>query len=248
MPTTRPRLRRARIVELRRGVLLWLAAAVVFTLWPQLDLAVSGAFHDAARGGFYGDPWWPVQLSYTVVPWIGRVLTLATALLVLWGHVGHRRARRRPWLVRWRRRAAMLLWVLLLGLALAVNGGLKEHWGRARPNAVSAFGGERSFQPALLPGAAQCEHNCSFVSGHAATGFALIAIGLAGAPRTRRRWLAVGLAAGLLVGLGRIVQGGHFLSDVLFSGLVIWLVGWGVHYAWLLWRARRLKRRGHTPC
>jgi lipid A 4'-phosphatase len=68
----------------------------------------------------------------------------------------------------------------------------------------------------------QCERNCSFVSGHASTGFALMALGVYGKRRQRRRWLAIGWAAGLSLGLIRIAQGGHFLGDVLFAGLLMW--------------------------
>lgn len=58
--------------------------------------------------------------------------------------------------------------------------------------------------------------NCSFVSGHAALGFYTIA--LAWVVRRRRRlWLAVGIGVGALVGLGRLLQGGHFLGDVVFA-------------------------------
>jgi membrane-associated PAP2 superfamily phosphatase len=36
--------------------------------------------------------------------------------------------------------------------------------------------------------------------------------------------LGAGIAAGLLLGIGRIARGAHFLSHVLWSGLVCWLV------------------------
>jgi lipid A 4'-phosphatase len=42
--------------------------------------------------------------------------------------------------------------------------------------------------------------------------------------RQRRFWLTAGLISGGVVGLGRILQGGHFLSDVLVSAAVVWLV------------------------
>ncbi|MFP5392787.1 MAG: hypothetical protein ACLGI6_14765, partial [Gammaproteobacteria bacterium] len=37
----------------------------------------------------------------------------------------------------------------------------------------------------------------------------------------RRRWLAGGVAFGLLVGAVRMAMGAHFLSDVLFAGLIV---------------------------
>jgi len=39
----------------------------------------------------------------------------------------------------------------------------------------------------------------------------------------RRRWqvFAAATGFGLLVGLARVAAGGHFLSDVLFSGIIV---------------------------
>ena len=103
--------------------------------------------------------------------------------------------------------------VLLLGPGLMVNEVLKGHSGRARPMTVTQFEGDRQFTPAFAA-ADQCDHNCSFVSGHAGMGFFLIA--LAWVFRDRR-WLWAGIALGALVGLGRVVQGAHFLSDIVFA-------------------------------
>jgi membrane-associated PAP2 superfamily phosphatase len=44
----------------------------------------------------------------------------------------------------------------------------------------------------------------------------------------QRVWIAGALGYGGLMGLGRIVQGGHFLSDVLGSAAVVMLVIWGL--------------------
>jgi membrane-associated PAP2 superfamily phosphatase len=130
---------------------------------------------------------------------------------------------------------------MLLGTGVVVNVILKETWGRPRPVEVQTFGGTGTFEPALRP-SHQCDSNCSFVSGHAATGFTLMALGLLGAPATRRRWLLWGLAAGLATGALRIAQGGHFLSDVLFSGVFVWLVCVLLRQAWARLRLRRRRQ------
>ena len=46
----------------------------------------------------------------------------------------------------------------------------------------------------------------------------------------RGRAIALALAFGALVGWVRIIQGGHFLSDVVYAGLLVVAVTWG------LWR------------
>lgn len=38
----------------------------------------------------------------------------------------------------------------------------------------------------------------------------------------RKRLLAVSILAGSAIGLVRVVEGGHFLSDVIFSGLFVY--------------------------
>lgn len=209
--------------------------ALLTALWPGLDLWMAGWFY--AQGGFPANDWALVQAVYRGVPWVGRGLALLALVLALAGSRG------RNWLPGpWRRRVLVLGLAMLVGVGLAVNGLLKEAWGRARPVAIQAFGGDAQFSPALRP-VVQCRTNCSFVSGHAATGFVLGAVGLLGAPATRRRWLWVGLAAGAGIGLVRMAQGGHFFSDVAGSALVVWGCNLALRAALIRWRLRRLRQR-----
>src|SRR5207237_3794429 len=122
-----------------------------------------------------------------------------------------------------------------LGPGLIANTLLKDHWGRARPSQIEAFGGARQFTPAPLP-AAQCERNCAFVSGHAALGFSLVSFALLLPLGARRRTaIAAALAFGALVGIGRIAAGRHFLSDVVYAGLIVFATSW-LLYQWIVLR------------
>lgn len=217
----------------------WLALALIavtalFSVYPALDLRVSGWFHED-RSGFFANGWGWLRVVYEAVPWIGRGLALLALLLWLGARAGLRLPR------PWQRRVGVLGLALLLGVGLVVNGVLKESWGRARPVAVTQFGGTAHFSPALRP-VQECRTNCAFVSGHAATGFVLAAVGLLGAPRTRRRWLLIGTVAGLAIGLMRIAQGAHFASDVLFCGVVIWGCNLLMREAALRWALRQRRR------
>ena len=219
----------------------WGLLALVFSLWPTLDLTVSAWFYQAPGSpvwqGFVGDRFALIGLIHETVPWLGRaVCLLALITAACW------RLRPGPVNIRWWRRSVALGLAMLLGTGIVVNVILKETWGRPRPVEVQTFGGAGTFEPALHP-SHQCDSNCSFVSGHAATGFTLLALGLLGPPATRRRWLIWGLAAGLATGLLRIAQGGHFLSDVLFSGVIVWLVCLLLRQAWVRLRLRRRQRR-----
>jgi lipid A 4'-phosphatase len=224
----------------------------------------------ATDGGFSGNGWTWVRVLYRTLPisgWLMALLGLAVLLAVwrtgsrgwhwlrrlgawirchhVFGNASAAVARRlhriHPLGHRWSRRLVALTWVSLLGSLLVVNFGLKEYWGRARPVQVTQFGGTQSFSPALQPASA-CRHNCSFVSGHAATGFVIMAVGLMGSVATRRRWLLAGLAWGGIASLARIMQGGHFLSDTLFAGVAIWASGWIVREIWLRHVALRWRR------
>lgn len=218
------------------GALRWAPLGLLglaLAIWPWLDLAISAVAYDPGRDPAFLAADHPlVRATYVVVPWFGRVAVLAALAAVLWP-----RARAG----RWRRRAALVLGVALLGNGVAVTWLLKDHGGRPRPLAVHAFGGDQPFVAALRPGG-PCGHNCSFVSGHAAAGYTLMAVGLLSAPATRRRWAAVGLAAGTAIGAGRVLQGGHFASDVVFAAIVIGAVCALLRAAWLRARLRRRRR------
>lgn len=240
--------RPARQREWRQWALALLTTSLLFGLWPQLDVLLSSAAYDpaAGRAGFVWGELGLVQVVYQAVPWLGRAMLLIGLLALSLGW--RRRAVLRPgWRLRWQRRAVALLAVVVLGLGLVVNAGLKEFWGRPRPQVVGPFGGPLPFTPVWQP-TKLCHSNCSFVSGHAATGFALIALGLTAAPARRRRWLGIGIATGGLIGLGRVLQGGHFASDIAFAGLVIWGICLGLRELVLRRRAARQRHPSiHAP-
>src|SRR5947207_48272 len=67
-------------------------------------------------------------------------------------------------------------------------------------------------------------------------GFALVGFAfLLPAARIRRSAVAVAIGFGALVGLGRIAQGAHFLSDVVFAGLLVYGVT-ALLYWWIVQR------------
>ena len=211
---------------------LFLATVLVFSLFPQIDIAVSSLFSDPASGFTVGQLF-AVRVLHEGWDIAARTAALTLALYLAASFVWKGLA------ARGRRRAAtFLLLVLMIGPGLIVNT-LKDTWGRARPIAVEEFGGEKHFTAALVP-SSQCPRNCAFTSGHAAFGFWWMAVAFVDR-RRRGMWLALGLGLGLGIGLLRIAQGGHFLSDVLFSG-------WIVYGTMLLLRALILKRpRRRTP-
>lgn len=213
-------------------VLALLGGALVAV--PALDLAAAGLFYDPERG-FWLKQQPLVRVVYELTPWITRAV-VAGLLLFLLGAISVWRSRA-GWRAH-RRHALYLLLVMIVGPGLLVNGVFKEHWGRARPSQVVELGGTKQFTRAALP-ADQCAKNCAFVSGHASVGFFFLAFAFVD-PRRRVAWLALGTGLGLGIGLVRMLQGGHFLSDVVFAGIVVYLTARGLHA--LLWRAPRESR------
>jgi len=204
-------------------------ASALFLFAPEIDLATSRLFYDA-KGGFVLSDWPPVVALYRAVPSISWGILILVGFGAAWLFLLDR-----P-LWRLDRRALVFLIVsMAVAPGLLANSLLKDHWGRARPVQVEAFGGPHRFTPAPLP-AAECDGNCSFVSGHAALGFSLVGFALLLPPgRTRRSWIAVAIGFGALVGLGRIAQGAHFLSDVIFAGLVVYGASALLHW-WIIQR------------
>lgn len=212
-------------LTLTMGVSL-LACAILFTVFPEIDLAVSRAFFQPDQG-FAGERDAFVQSLYKGVPLMSRaiIIGLVIAMFAYSIQRGETGARRRI-------QVGYLIAALALGPGLLIDVVLKDNWGRARPAKIAEFGGTQAFSPALKP-TDQCQNNCSFVSGHASAGFYLVSLGFLGGAAARRRWTLIGLAAGALFGFGRITQGGHFLSDIVFSFYATWFAAW---LAWLIFR------------
>ncbi len=212
--TRRPRACFERVARL--DIALFLACCVVFAAFPRLDIAVNRWLHTPEAGFFWAE--------HPVVQWLYYWMEMAAVALLLAALVAWLVASLWGWFVPsatarfWRRAGSFVVVVALLGPLLMVNGVFKEHWGRARPNDVAAFGGDSAYTPPLQP-AAQCDSNCSFVSGHASAGFLFMALAWA---LRYRGLLVLGIVLGVAAGFGRMAQGDHFLSDVIFSFWVVW--------------------------
>jgi membrane-associated PAP2 superfamily phosphatase len=217
----------------RTGLLIALAVAVVvglaFGLYPALDLKIAAPFFDPQRLGFWAriDPaflWLRLIGTYAVTA------IVAPAFLALaWKLVQPRRRMLIPG-----RAALFMIATLALAPGLVTNVILKDYWGRPRPIDVTAFGGESHFVPWWDP-RGDCDKNCSFVAGEPSGAFWTLAPAALAPPQWRMLAYAGALAFGAVIGFGRIAAGGHFFSDVAFSGVFTFLIVWIVHgliYRW----------------
>ncbi len=210
--------------------------SAVFASWPGLDPWAAALFYSGdgfplgATGFARG-----LRAAYRILVW-GSFLIVAWLLLNRLARGGAMRVPPRVWLF------ALGTWVL--GAGLLVNALFKDHWGRARPDETTLFGGEGLFTgPFAIAG--QCARNCSFASGEGAGAAALACVVIAlfwpalRGPRDRAGALA-GLA---LFALGvmfvRMAPGRHFLSDLLFSFVLVGLVAMALYAALGIGAARR---------
>jgi lipid A 4'-phosphatase len=213
--------------------LVLILASFIFIAFPQLDIWISKLFYQEGAL-FPANNEWFVKALYEGVPWLGRLMLLIAVVVTVVSIFSPKSISRRYW-----RRSAALIAVLVLGLGLLVHTILKDGMGRPRPRDLQIFAGTTSYVPLYTP-SQFCATNCSFVSGHAAVGFSFMSLGMLSVRRRRQFWTLCGLISGSVIGAFRIAQGGHFLSDVVFSFLAIWLSHLIIRAVWLRFRAWQL--------
>ena len=186
----------------------------------SIDQTISNWFYDHSAHAF------PLRYTFffdTVLHhWTKYAVILATcivvaALLLTWII---------PILARWR--ATLLFLALAMAMAPLTVSLLKLITDRPCPWDFVEFGGLEPYTHLFqFRGTAHARGLC-FPAGHAATGFALMAFFFVFHREHRhalaRSALLAGILTGVLLGIGRIAQGAHFMSHVLWSGLVCWLV------------------------
>lgn len=124
-------------------------------------------------------------------------------------------------------RIAILLLTFALGPGLLVNGILKTQSHRPRPiHTIEVSGAGQGYRP-FYAFDGDCLRNCSFSSGEAAAAFWTVTPALLVSPGLQLPFVAGALVFGGAVGGLRMLAGAHFLSDVAFSGLAMFLLAYG---------------------
>jgi membrane-associated PAP2 superfamily phosphatase len=213
MPTAPGRAIRGELVAL--ALLLGAATAVFWT--TRLDLSAADLFREPCCSWPMAErPFWRFLYRYGV---LAGVLIAAAALVTVTLSYWYPRA-----LHAWRRPALFLVLAATLGPGLLVNVVFKDHWGRPRPREVQPLGGREVFLPVWVKGSDPQAK--SFPCGHCSMGFYLATPYLVLKRRRRRlahAFLAAGIAHGALIGVARMMAGGHFLSDVVWAAGITWL-------------------------
>jgi membrane-associated PAP2 superfamily phosphatase len=207
--------------------LLLVPAALAVAAWATqrgpLDLALARLFFDEGSTSFaWRSSAWLDVLGHQAARALPIVIgTLAVAA----GLAGTALASLRPWrTILLSLGGAMIVGPLLINMLKATT---SQHC----PAEISLFGGVVDYAvdraaPFFAASPASAGH--CLPSGHAGGGYALLALFFAGwaAGRPSWRWagLALGIAAGVLFSIVRMMQGAHFASATLWSATIDWSV------------------------
>ena len=205
-------------------ILLVLALTTTLVFWlSDLDIQAAGWFyHPESPADVWPERhWWLWQMLFDFAfpfTMIVGVLAFGVYLLSYW----HQKSR------RFRRQALYIVLVIALGPGVVVNMIFKDHWGRARPVHVTEFGGDFKYTPPLKFGHTTDK---SFVCGHCSVGYSFFAVYFL-AKHYKLVYLALTLLFAGTMGYTRMSSGGHFLSDILWSGYLVFLVAFLLYYGW----------------
>jgi len=194
----------------------------------SIDLATS-SFFLGEHGRFQAPDWCWTVYRYGLRP--GQLLFIGSCALFAIGILIRKRT---LWIS-----TLYLSLTLLVGSGIIGHGVLKRFWQRPRPKQVTLFGGSYPFCPIYTRYIGPADrHLRSLPSGHATMGFYFFSLYFLGR-RMRRRWIKI---AGLLTACGmgallawaRLSQGGHYLSDIATSALIMWLTAYWLDriFAW----------------
>ncbi len=205
------------------ALLLFISILVTVILEADsTDLRLAGSFY--TPGGI-NDGWvhaksqpWKALYDYGEIVAVGFAVCSAIALFgSMMGKVSRKYAK--PCLV--------VVLTFLLGPGLLINGILKTYWGRPRPCEVNVLGGDQEYRKVWQPEGPGVGK--SFTCGHCSVAFAMISAA-SFFPTSPAAQLAVFFASvivGVVMGIARMVQGGHFAGDVLWS-FVLTIIVWRV--------------------
>lgn len=192
-----------------------LATGTAFFRFVPADILWTDLWREGSEWPHGDDFPWSVLYQLGTYP---ALLTVLGAMVILL--LGCRVAK---W-ARFRRHSIYLVLVMAVGPGLITNALLKDHWGRPRPRDVEALGGLHAYEPILTIDPAS--PGKSFPCGHATTGFFFFALWFfwrRSHPRLAWGSLAVAILYGTAIGWARVVQGGHFPSDVLWAAGILWI-------------------------
>lgn len=212
---------------MRLVILSLIICTAIFCIFPEIDIIVSSLFYnEAGEERFFLRHNFIVEAIYVSVRIFTTIILSICFFVVIYDFLIKKNWRKlfifpdlaqniRDKFNLTSRAAAFLLVVIIATPGILVHNVMKPAWQRARPVNIEEFGGVKKFTPIYKPFASQ--KGKSFPSGHASMGAAMIALAYVVSKSRRRKIFVITSIYAFLASMGRVVQGGHFLSDVTIS-------------------------------
>ena len=211
-----------------------LFAAVLFAVFPQLDVTLARMFYDEATRRFALGPVGAAEFVRRAAMWIAWAFAapaiVAPILKLIWPQ--------KPLIIPGRAVLFLLITMFLTAIVLP-NVIFKQYWGRPRPITTVEFHGSQVFRPWWDP-RGNSAHSGSFFSGEAATAFATYAPAALAPASLRPAAFVAATLFGLTTGALRMAFGAHYASDIIAAGLATFLVTWFMHGLIYRWNGMRL--------
>ena len=233
--------------QFKRDLLFFVAIFGLLSVpfwFTDLDIWLQKPYYNSTGGWFMLHvPFWDFIYKYGIFLGYFVALTALVAVSIsYWNRA----------IVVWRKAAWFLLFVMVVGPGILVNGTFKDHWGRPRPREITQFDGSDSYVKVWVKGQTQGK---SFPCGHASMGFYL-SVAFLFLRNRNKSWawffMLFGTFYGLLIGYARMIAGGHFASDVLWAAGIVWFTAIVAFHLFKIdkpvdldqWDAGRQKKKG----
>jgi membrane-associated PAP2 superfamily phosphatase len=199
------------------GIIFLLCLVIVVARTTDIDRQISNAFFDPVTGHWLVD-----HESSRLRLWFydgPKLLIIAFGLLLATTII-----RQSIFPVWWfTGRESLFVFACLAAIPLAV-GTVKKYSNVACPIELQQYGGTESDDRGHVSvvGFLETRRNAGcWPSGHVSGGFALLCLAWLDRPRRiRRRFVVLGMTAGLSMGIYQLARGAHFASHILVTGLI----------------------------
>lgn len=193
--------------------------AIITVLSGWIDRPIEQFFYNTETHEFIKTPLTDFMFNEGIIP--GQLLGIGAAIAYLLSFL------RTQW-KSWRKPALMLILTMAIGAGFITHTVLKDNWGRPRPKQTIEFGGNQPFRAIYEPNFLhQPEPSKSFPCGHCTMGFVFFAFIFLGkrlnSPTIYYSGIFISLFLGSALAITRMAQGGHYLTDTIAAGIVMWL-------------------------
>jgi lipid A 4'-phosphatase len=208
-------------------LILILGLLTLIFRFTNLDITLEHYFYSSEKGWILQyRPVWDFIYRFGIFP--GYFLAFSGLIMISVSYWNRK-------YIRFRKVSLLLVFTIIVGPGILVNLVLKDHTGRPRPREITEFGGTENY--VCICEKAKTNEGKSFPCGHCSMGFYLAIPFLF--YRNRKKALAytflvTGIAYGFLIGIARMMAGGHFASDVVWAGALTWGVALGGYYLFRL--------------